>query len=242
MQTLATIHHEPRARKLFNIHNLAAPDVMAYCVIASKDYLYFRSQFDELVRETNIWYYWPAHMEKPSLHRVLSGCYLWKSKAQGIVPYCYQHLPKHPHSPYDDFDPWEPMAEVEEFDGVFRDHMLTYPAREGPVPTLQWEAFREGITDLRYLTTLHRLIEQAEKLPDADTQILVSEARLFVETFLKKIDMRKIQIHSPVEREPYTEISANQYSEFRRGMADRIVPLLMAVSKPLAVMDSDGQT
>lgn len=37
--------------------------------------------------------------------------------------------------------------------------MLTYPTRNGPIPTIQWQAAREGRDDMRYLATLQSLIE-----------------------------------------------------------------------------------
>ena len=38
--------------------------------------------------------------------------------------------------------------------------MLTvYPGDPNPIPTTQWEALREGIDDIRYLTTLFRVLD-----------------------------------------------------------------------------------
>ena len=48
---------------------------------------------------------------------------------------------------------------------VFRPHMTTYPSREGPIPTIQWEAMREGIDDIRYLMTLGNLLSWAKEQP-----------------------------------------------------------------------------
>ena len=38
-----------------------------------------------------------------------------------------------------------------DFDGLYRDENMTYPTADGVIDTLQWEGYREGVNDLRYL-------------------------------------------------------------------------------------------
>ncbi len=109
------------------------------------------------------WYYWQAHMEKPLVHRLLAGLFLWKTGADGISPYCYQHLPGMPYSPFDDFDPWEPTSHQSIDSRPFRDHMATYPAKKGVIPTVQWKGMADGLTDLRYLVTLDHHLDRASQ-------------------------------------------------------------------------------
>ena len=40
----------------------------------------------------------------------------------------------------------------------YRDQNFTYPVSNGILSTIQWEGFREGIDDVRYLTTLSNRI------------------------------------------------------------------------------------
>jgi hypothetical protein len=54
--------------------------------------------------------------------------------------------------PWDDFD-----------SKVYRSVCYTYPTVDGVVGTLQWEAVREGIDDMRYLATLRATIEAARR-------------------------------------------------------------------------------
>lgn len=54
-----------------------------------------------------------------------------------------------------------------DFDGVYRDENMTYPTADGVIDTLQWEGYREGVTDLRYLTTLQDAIRQSPATPSA---------------------------------------------------------------------------
>ncbi len=179
-----------------------------------------------MLTQCRTYYNWQSHMEKPNLHRVLAGCYLWKTGADGISPYCYQHAPVFPFSPFDDFDAWEPRCRT----GAFRDHMTTYPAQTGVIPTLQWEGLREGIVDLHYLTTLEHLLSLVESLGSQEAKALATEARYRRDTFLNRIDIHDIAIESAVETEPYPHISPPEYQDFRRQIALDIGGLYAHVS------------
>ena len=43
----------------------------------------------------------------------------------------------------------------------FRDHCFAYPTANGVVGTIQWEGFREGVDDVRYINTLEMAIARA---------------------------------------------------------------------------------
>ena len=47
---------------------------------------------------------------------------------------------------------------------------MAYPTVDGVIDTLQWEGYREGVDDIRYLATLLSAIDQAgsSKSKDAD--------------------------------------------------------------------------
>ena len=62
--------------------------------------------------------------------------------------------------------------------------MLTYPVRGGVLDTLQWEACREGVTDVRYLTTMYAALRECKDAHIAKP--LVGEAEAYVKTFLTK--------------------------------------------------------
>jgi len=44
----------------------------------------------------------------------------------------------------------------------WKQHNMVYPTADGVIDTLQWEGFREGVDDVRYLTLLLDLMKQAE--------------------------------------------------------------------------------
>ena len=72
----------------------------------------------------------------------------------------------------------------------YRDHNLTYPTADGVIDTLAWEGFREAVDDVRYLTTLEKLLSNVStnSTPAAD------QARSFLST-LKTTVLSK-QTHS----------------------------------------------
>jgi hypothetical protein len=98
-------------------------------------------------------YYWSSWVEKPLVNRQMAGYFLWTSKLDGIMPYVYMHPPRWDGSgdPYNDFDSAE--------GNPYRDMMTVYPSSDGSIPTLEWEALREGYNDMRYLTTLFDLLD-----------------------------------------------------------------------------------
>ncbi|MEW6387254.1 MAG: hypothetical protein AB1491_07040 [Thermodesulfobacteriota bacterium] len=87
-------------------------------------------------------------VEEPETYRRNFGLLLWKSEYDGAMNYAYQHSFGHI---WNDFD-----SEKERY----RDHVFAYPTIDGVIDTIQWEGFREGIDDVRYLATLLKTILQ----------------------------------------------------------------------------------
>lgn len=112
-------------------------------------------------------YYWQIYLENPSMNRLYAGFYLWKSRMDGVFPYCYQSF--RAVSPYNDGD----VLEIKGYKGrdrKFRVFNVAYPSQQGAVPTLQWEATREGVDDVRYLTKLTQLAK-TKGIKDMDSRI-----------------------------------------------------------------------
>lgn len=97
-------------------------------------------------------YYWQSMLEDPRSNRYHAGFLLWVTGLDGVLPYVYQHVYL---DPYNDFDPGM-------HDPIYRDHLTTYPSQQGPVPTMQWLALREGIDDYRYLLSWRKYWFQAQ--------------------------------------------------------------------------------
>ena len=87
-------------------------------------------------------------VEEPLLYRYNFGLALWKAGYDGAMDFAYQYAYGHI---WNDFDSER-----------FRDHCFAYPTLNGVVGTLQWEGFREGVDDVRYVTTLEKAIEQTD--------------------------------------------------------------------------------
>jgi hypothetical protein len=79
-------------------------------------------------------------MEDPVIYRRNYGFKLWQSGVDGVCLYPYQHVFGNLWNEFDNPD--------------YRNEMMTYPTDNGVISTIQWEGMREGIDDVRYLTTL----------------------------------------------------------------------------------------
>jgi hypothetical protein len=200
------------------------PDIVSYYLPHNHEYFRAHSESPDL-RARDTYYYWLSHMEKPLLHRVLSGFYLWKSGASGIAPYCYQHLPRHPYSPFDDFDEWEPGFHVGGERRPFKDHMTTYPARGGSIPTLQWKGLSDGITDLRDLTTLDRAATDARAHERAAARALAADVTRRRDALLARFSLTHIDIVSEQDAAPYDGIGAADLRAAREQIARDTVAL-----------------
>jgi hypothetical protein len=88
--------------------------------------------------------------ETPETYRRNYGLLLWQQDYDGEMDFAYQWGAG---DIWNDFD-----------DPKYRDHVMAYPTVNGVIDTIQWEGFREGVNDTRYLTTLLDLIAQAKTL------------------------------------------------------------------------------
>lgn len=202
-----------------SIEQLAAypPDVLSLNVSHSTLLLQVLRSFPERWPRP-LYYHWPAHLEKPGLHRLLAGVGLWSSGAEGIAPYCYQHLPGFPADPFDDQDPWEPDFRLKGQLQDFRHHLATYPSQNGPITTVQWEGLREGLLDLAYLTTWEHQLQQSEKRFPKE----VEASRQAVKRRLPCVDWGAIRPGSP-DREPSPSFSAEDLDTLRQWLIQDIL-------------------
>ena len=114
-------------------------------------------------------------VEEPETYRRNYGLALWKAGYDGAMNYAYQHN-------FGDIY-------VDDDHETFRDHVFAYPTVDGVIDTIQWEGFREGVDDVRYLTTLLKVIENAT----GDKEELASEAMEWVEAIDTDGDLQTIR-------------------------------------------------
>jgi hypothetical protein len=117
-------------------------------------------------------YYFGCWAENPRRNRLLMGYYLYNSKMNGAFGWTFYsfHVRDTPQI-FNDFD----------LDGNKKRWLTVYPTKEGCAPTLQSEAFREGVDDLRYLNTFLTLAKEKEQAgisaEPARGQVLAAVAR-----------------------------------------------------------------
>jgi hypothetical protein len=87
----------------------------------------------------------PGGHELPATWRRNYGLLLWQAGYDGAMPYAWQHSFG---NVWNEFDHYR-----------HRDLAQAYPAMDQPIDTVQWEGFREGIDDVRYLSTLLRMLD-----------------------------------------------------------------------------------
>jgi hypothetical protein len=86
-------------------------------------------------------------VENPEIYRRNFGCKLWKENFDGAMDYAYQKQ-------YGDF--WNDF-DKSSGGSLYREETFTYPTSNGIVGTVQWEGYREAITDVRYISTLENI-------------------------------------------------------------------------------------
>lgn len=107
-----------------------------------------------------------AGVENPLVYRKNYGLRLWQQEYDGAMTYAYQDGFG---SIWNDFD--HPK---------FRDHNFTYPTVDGVIDTLAWEGFREGVDDVRYITTLQGILAASSSDDSAEVKAIVQEANTFL--------------------------------------------------------------
>lgn len=127
--------------------------------------------------------------EQPQTYRANFGLLLWQYDYDGAMNFNYHwnYGPEtdpgyiHAVQQYSDFGPLIKM---------WKAHNMVYPTINGVIDTVQWEGYREGVDDVRYLTTLLDAVKQAENCDDNKTKCVVSEAKAYLKK-LKNGDVNK---------------------------------------------------
>ncbi|HJN19106.1 MAG TPA: DUF4091 domain-containing protein, partial [Armatimonadota bacterium] len=117
-------------------------------------------------------------VEEPHTYRRNFGLLLWEAGYDGAMDYAYQHSFGHE---WNDFDSQS-----------YRDHTMAYPTVNGVIDTIQWEGFREGVDDVRYLTTLIEAIEAAEAAGGRKAR-LADDSRSWIESIDPHDDLDAIR-------------------------------------------------
>jgi len=164
--------------------------------------------FDELKAELDAsgdegWAYYNIRGVEvtPEWVRLCNGYWLWRSPLKAHTPWIYY---AYGGSPFDDLDsPRHDFA-----------YAVPHPSRPEMVSSLEWEAFREGWDDLRYLATLQQAIDRAAVAAPRDPQL--AHARSLIQTWWNADPRVPIQAAA---------LTAADYQQRKRAMATAVIQL-----------------
>ena len=137
-------------------------------------------------------------VEEPLTYRRNYGLLLWQKGLDGTCDYAYQHAFG---NIWNDFD--HPR---------YRDHVMAYPTINGVIPTIQWEGFREGVDDIRYLSTLIKVINRSKIKSKTDS------------VFKTKIDKAE-NLLKDIRKKDLNELSPLDFQNIRWEIAHEIMDL-----------------
>jgi hypothetical protein len=184
----------------------------------------------------NLSYYttYLATSVRPVYNRLLHGIYPFVTKSKFVV--CYAYYDENV-DPYDDMDrranyPYEVGT---------NDYLLIYPTWQGDIlPTLSYEALREGIEDSQLISTLQNLTQYALRADQVDVRKLGEEARDYLNELFGKLsknfDKDYWQKHKALPVDPMVEailkdLNSGRYADYggfddvRRHVCELIIKL-----------------
>ena len=223
LRVYITLHNDPK-RDVTDMMRQVDPyvDVRCYNGHCMDNWIRAGHTFDELSRDLaasddEAWIY---HNIRGSFYmaewtRLVNGYYLWISPLRVHVPWMYYSFKG---SPFDATD--GPRLRGGDF-------AYAAPDPDDPkrmVPTRHWEAFREGIDDLRYLTTLETLAERQRGTPASDDALAwLAELRQTITP--KPAELEPIEEESPILVLWSRKLSGADYRRIRREAAGHIIAL-----------------
>ncbi len=96
--------------------------------------------------------------ELPEVYRQCYGLQLWQFDYDAAMTYLYHNAPVQPGGSL--IWSWNDFC-INPDGKWYKQHMMVYPTYDGVIGTLQWEGYREGMNDLRYISTLEKLLKRS---------------------------------------------------------------------------------
>ena len=156
---------------------------------------------------------------QPRNDRYFAGYFTWSAGLRGNWQWCYTE---------DGSARVNAKGEIEVKNVAYEDPwyaMYLLPSPDGPIPTLGWEARREGVDDYRYLRTLQECVEKA----GADSRD-VRAARAFLDDVRRRTHrppLRPMASYPAIcyERLTHPRLAPADYDAIRRRAAELIMRL-----------------
>ena len=159
--------------------------------------------------------YWcyPNHISGENDHTPVAGARMtygfgfWRSGFRALIPWIYKA---------DNGNPWNYL------DSSTMDFMVRTADDGSPVPVTLWEAFREGIDDGRYVTTLERWIERARAAGREDLVAAASaDLRLVSESIAVQTKYKYDGLWDPESFDVFRWLIARRILELQTALAWR---------------------
>ena len=189
-------------------HYIPTPDaskaVLEHCAKLGKEYWYYGPGC----------YSWIGYYQEGNIinNRFMSGILFWRSGAKGCLAWTFN---RPSDDPFNDFDgsSFEPKDFCLVYDALSPSDLFT--------PTIQWDGFREGVTDYQYFFTLSERIKAALKSNDP-AQVRMAEAiQKEIESLLAKVPWR----HTERDRYPANLFPNANAATLRRDVSSLILKL-----------------
>ena len=165
--------------------------------------------------------------------RYYFGLWCWKTGIKGAALWAYSSTQNTSENRWDYIE-----KNLENFELPYS---FVWPAAAGPVPTVGWEATREGIDDYKYVTTLSNLIKQAKA---AGLKASAQRAGRVLKQISDEIDVKGYSAGSRAGRatkrrlgalydrsSPQDNIAKGDYNKFRYRIAREIMKLQKEIEK-----------
>ena len=150
--------------------------------------------------------YGSAYLNDCRKARNTSGFGFYRRPAEAMY---YWHYQAYNGDPFNDFD------------GTARDWCAVYPGEDGLIPTMDWEAIREGVDDLRTIATLEELAARAEQGTEAQRQVAAAAREELAD--ILAIDSTQNQTDFAAD------LSHEQFAQLRWRLVERILALQEAL-------------
>ena len=125
-----------------------------------------------------------AGLEVPETYRRNYGLLLWQAGYDGAMNFAYQAGARG--------NIWNDWAMP--LSNRFRKRAMAYPTVGRPIDTLQWEGWREGVDDVRYLSTLLDIMDKVSQEEGVASPALKAAQDFLL--YLRGADLGKLDMDS----------------------------------------------